>query len=132
MTGSKSTLYEYDRVGELTIEKVYDENGQDNDQEYFVKLLRDTNRAYDTAIVFGDDDNPGQSWYNVYNQNTSRISDDKGKEICNWKVNNLISFHTSINCWEYKPGETLAGYGRWFSPEKITCIEDWVKDMGSN
>jgi len=124
ITGSKSTLYSYEEISLLDVTSIYDENGMDNDQVYFKKLLSQDERSYQTAIVFGDNDEPGHGWSNEYNRGTGTISNKDGQELCKWKVENLISFHT--NRWGHDY-ETIAGYGRWFTPDNIEHINDWVE-----
>lgn len=121
ITGSKSTLYDYTELNKLNIETIYDENGMDNDQVYFRKLVS-VEQEYDTAIVFGDDHVPGYPWKNEYNQGVKSISTEDGKELCKWKINKLISFHTYSS-------KDVAGYADWFTPENIINIENWVKDL---
>ena len=115
ITGSQSTLYEYEEVHTLDVTTAYN-NGMNNDQAYFKALLTSEVRHYKTAIVFGDNDHPGHTW----NGDDVRISDDDGKKLCLWKVEKLISLHT-------RNDETVAGYGRWFTPEETEHITDWVK-----
>ncbi len=122
ITGSKSTLYDYSDIEKLDIDTIYEENGMDNDQVFFKKLVTEQERHYNTAIVFGDDHTPGYDWSNAYNRNTRTISSEDGKDLCKWRVNKLISFHTSSK-------ERVAGYGDWFSPDSTTHITDWVKDL---
>ena len=125
ITGSKSTLYPYEELGDLNIENLYDENGMGNDQYWFRKLVTGDERSYKTAIVFGDNHSPCDSWNNDKNRENrcSRISEEDGKEMCKWKIEKVISFHTDTRgSYEY-----LAGYARWFSPKEITHIPDWVK-----
>jgi hypothetical protein len=124
ITGSKSTLYSYDMINDLDVTTIYDENGMDNDQLWFRKLLTEENRSYQTAIVFGDDDHPGQNWNNSFNRGSIKISDRDGRDLCNWKIENVVSFHTN----RYGGSNpNLAGYARWFSPDNVEKIEDWVK-----
>lgn len=121
ITGSKTTLYEYNRVKELDIEGIYHENGTDNDQIHFKKMVSEYKR-YNNIIVFGDDHHPGQTWKNEFNTGTVDISYSEGKRISKWRVNKLISFHTMSN-------NRVAGYGTWFSPSKIEFQKDWVTDL---
>lgn len=120
ITGSKSTLYEYEKISELNVDTIYEENGMDNDQMYFRKLVEGVERSYSTAIVFGDNDHPGRSWSNSFNKRSTSISDKSGQELCKWKVDKLISFHTRGTYY-------LAGYARWFKPETTERIKGWVK-----
>lgn len=112
VTGSVSILYPYEKLYELDVERVYNEVGRGNEAEYFKKLVSEP-KQYKSAIVFGDDDWPGG-----YSRN--RISNKDGKKLCKWEIEELFSFHKDSN-------ERLAGYARWFSPKKITCIKDWAK-----
>jgi hypothetical protein len=120
ITGSKSTLYPYESIHTLDIERIYDENGMDNDQAYFKNLVTEIKRTYKTAIVFGDNHSPCDSWSNVYNHGTKRISREDGKKLCLWEIDKLISFHTSSTKY-------IAGYADWFSPTEVEHIGDWVK-----
>jgi hypothetical protein len=120
ITGSKSTLYLYENLYTLDINTIYDENGMGNDQAVFKKLVMETEMKYETAIVFGDNHSPSYAWGNEYNKNTSSISTEKGKELCKWEINKLISFHTDNS---YR----IAGYSEWFEPKEIVKIADWVK-----
>lgn len=127
ITGSKSTLYPYERISELDIDTIYDENGTDNDQVYFRKLLEEAERDYNTAIVFGDNHSPCHAWSNDFNKDTSRISVEDGKKLCKWKVQKVVSFHTYTT--KSNGDQYTAGYADWFSPESIERIPNWVKDL---
>lgn len=120
ITGSKSTLYEYNDIDNLNVNTIYSENGTDNDQIYFRKLLSDDYRKYDTVIVFGDDHSPSRGWNNAYNKRTDYITLEKGKELCKWEVESIISFHTQTN-------KRLAGYADWFDCKNIEYMSNWVK-----
>jgi hypothetical protein len=120
ITGSKSTLYAYENLSELNIETIYDENGMDNDQVWFRKLVTSDRRKYKTAIVFGDNHSPCQNWHNEYNRDSSNISREDGKKMCEWEIEKLISFHTSSRSEQ-------AGYADWFEPKEVENIKDWVK-----
>lgn len=121
ITGSRSTLYPYEEVGELDIKELYDYNGMDNDQVYFRKLVEDP-KKYKTAIVFGDNHNPGYAWCNKYNNCSTPISIDDGKKLCKWEIDEIISFHTTES-------SKLAGYAEWFDCPNIQYIAGWVKDL---
>lgn len=125
ITGSKSTLYKYEELYTLNIDTIYDENGMDNDQTWFRKLV-ETEAVYSTAIVFGDNHNPGWKWTNPFQGKTGHISITDGKKICKWEVEKLISFHTKPKR-DGRETPEIAGYGLWFEPEEIEHIEDWVK-----
>ena len=115
ITGSISTFYPYEEMYKLDVEKAY-QNGMGNDQIHFKKIVSAEEKHYKTAIVFGDNDEMGYAW----GTNDKTISNEDGKKLCKWQIDNLISFHTQ--------GDThLAGYARWFSPLTIEKIKDWVK-----
>ena len=126
ITGSKSTLYDYERMHELNVNTVYEENGMDNDQVYFRKLVTASKRHYKTAIVFGDNHGPGWAWYNSYNKGTGTISQADGKKMCEWDIDKVISFHTS-NKAMYRGQRKVAGYAEWFTPKETEHVDDWVK-----
>ena len=120
ITGSKSTLYSYENLHELNVTTIYEQNGMDNDQVYFKKLVTSDVKHYKTCIVFGDNHHPGESWNNDYNRESRTISNFDGKKMCKWKVDKIISFHTTSN-------HQLAGYSRWFDTKDVEYIKDWVK-----
>lgn len=120
ITGSKSTLYSYEQLYELDVEIIYDENGMDNDQVYFKKLVSGDVKNYKTVISFGDNHHPGDKWSNKFNTSARFISDEDGQKICKWNVDKVISFHTTSN-------NTITGYARWFKPKEVEYIKDWVK-----
>jgi len=120
ITGSKSTLYSYENLCELDVERIYHENGMDNDQVWFKKLVSSEVKNYKTAIVFGDNHHPGDRWDNKYNNDTKTISDEDGKKLCKWNVDKIISFHTTSTT-------NIAGYARWFDTKEIERISNWVK-----
>ena len=115
ITGTISTLYPYEEIYKLDVEKAY-ENGMNNDQAYFKKIVSSDERHYKTAIVFGDNDSPCHSW----NFSDKKISIEDGKKLCKWKIDKLISFHTSGTAH-------LAAYGTWFSPLEEERIANWCK-----
>ena len=115
ITGSISTFYPYEEMYKLDVEKAY-ENGMNNDQAYFKKIVSGTEKHYKTAIVFGDNDSPCRAWTGK----DKTISIEDGKKLCKWKVDKLISFHT-------KGVDHLAAYSTWFSPIEEERIKDWVK-----
>jgi hypothetical protein len=127
ITGSKSTLYAYEEMYKLDVQLVYDQNGMDNDQVYFRKIVSADNRKYKTAIVFGDNHSPCQAWGNAYNQGTKTISRKDGKEICKWDIEKLISFHTSSGPNSEEKNLEIAGYADWFEPKETKHIKGWLK-----
>lgn len=116
ITGSKSKIYDYSILDSLDVEGIYNECGMNNEQKDFVRLIKEP-REYSSAIVFGDHHYPGDSW--AYGD--SQIPEAKGKEMCQWRVGELISFHVDSS-------RHIAGYGRWFDvPEgKIRKMENWT------
>jgi len=125
ITGSKSTLYVYEELHLLDITRIYEENGTDNDQAWFKKLVSTEKRVYETAIVFGDNHSPCNNWNNEFNKKTTTISREDGKKLCKWEINKLISFHT-------KSTEHIAGYADWFTVNEIEKIDNWVKYLVNN
>jgi len=118
ITGSKSTIYDYNYVSGLDIDLIYSENGTDNDQVYFKTPVSEY-RKYNTVIVFGDNHSPSMKWDNLYNRRTKTIPIEKGKEICKWDIEKIISFHTTSK-------DILAGYADWFNTDNVEYIENWV------
>lgn len=120
ITGSKTTVYDYSELSSLDVKKVYDDNGMDNDQIWFKKLVTGDDRKYKTVIAFGDNHSPSQIWSNEFNEGAKRISREDGQKMCKWKVDKLISFHTTST-------DHIAGYADWFTPSEVEKIKDWVK-----
>jgi len=118
ITGSKSTLYEYGNLHELDVDKIYKQNGKDNDQKYFLDIISKP-KNYGTAIVFGDDDHPGYKWSNNFNRSSRDISITEGKKLNKFTAEKLISLHTREN-------SRLAGYALWFDTTDVTNVSDWV------
>lgn len=119
ITGSKSTLYDYTELYTLSVENVYKENGMDNDQSYFKEIVS-VAKKYKTAIVFGDNHSPCHKWKNEFNRKSVSITRETGKSLCEWKIDKLISFHTSED-------NEIAGYADWFIPSEIEHMSNWVK-----
>jgi len=120
ITGSKSTLYHYEELHTLNVETIYQENGMDNDQTYFKKLVSSEKKSYKTAIVFGDNHSPCSPWRNEYNVNNKTISREDGQKLCQWEIEKLISFHTTSD-------SHIAGYADWFKVKEVEKISNWVK-----
>ena len=118
ITGSKSTLYEYNEIDKLNINTIYNENETDNDQIHFIKIISEY-RKYDTVISFGDSDHPGHAWHNRFNYGSKKISVSEGKAINKWQINNIIDFYV-------KDSNDLTGYVRWFDCKNISQIKNWV------
>ena len=117
ITGGTSELYPYENVDGLDVDNIYSKHGLNNDQIYFKKIIMEP-RKYKTAIVFGDNDEPGYTWCG----NSTTISEEKGKELCKWEIENMLSFHTTSDHY-------IAGYGRWFNTTNITHMKNWVIDL---
>lgn len=115
ITGTKTTLYPYEEIHSLDIEKLYDENGMNNDQKYYKALVTREVKRYKTVVVFGDDHSPCDKW-----NSGKAITEKTGKEINKWEVEKVISFHTRNH-------SKIAGYARWFTPKEIEHIENWVQ-----
>jgi len=124
ITGSKSTLYSYENLYELDITTIYEENGMDNDQMWFKKLVTSDVKNYKTAIVFGDNHSPCYAWGNSFNKGSKTISREDGKKMCKWNIEKLISFHTSNKS---KYDKYTAGYADWFEPKEVEYVHNWVK-----
>jgi len=120
ITGSKSTLYYYENLYELNITTIYEENGEDNDQVWFRKLVESEEKHYKTCICFGDNHSPSDKWNNKFNRRTEYISREDGQKLCKWSIDKLISFHVQGDC-------NTAGYADWFKPIEIEKISGWVK-----
>jgi hypothetical protein len=128
ITGSKSTLYNYEEIHKLDLKKIYSENGMDNDQTYFKAIVQKDSRQYNTAIVFGDGHSPCQAWDNEFNEDSKQMSKQEGRDLCKWKVEKIVSFHTRSSSYTgFTP--KLVGYAEWFSTENITHMPEWVKDL---
>lgn len=119
ITGSKSTLYDYTEIDSLDVQKVYSDNGMDNDQVWFKDLVSNTYRKYNTVICFGDNHSASMKWKNEFNQGTKDIKIETGKKLCKWEVKQIMSFHTTSDT-------ELAGYADWFSTENIQYMSKWV------
>ncbi len=115
ITGTKTTLYPYEEISSLNIEKLYSENGMNNDQKYYKALVTKEVKRYKTVIVFGDDHSPCDKW-----NGGKAITEETGKKINKWEVEKVISFHT-------RDHSKIAGYARWFTPKEIEHIENWVQ-----
>ena len=120
ITGSKSTLYEYENLYKLDIDTIYEENGMGNDQTYFKNLVSAEKKRYKTVIAFGDNHSPCYAWGNEYNKGNRTISRADGQKLCQWEIEKLISFHTDGT-------QHIAGYADWFDPTEVEKIEGWVK-----
>lgn len=116
ITGTISTLYDYEEVYNLNIDNLYEVNGMNNDAIYFRKLIFGEKKQYQTIIGFGDNHTHLDSWQ----KGSKRISEEDCLKKNTWDVEKIISFHTSSN-------EELAGYCRGFKCSDITHIKDWVK-----
>ena len=75
ITGSKSTLYSYENLEDLDVERAYN-CGMGNESRQIRALLASDSRHYKTVICFGDDDAIGGNWGGY-----GSISDEDGKEL---------------------------------------------------
>tara|TARA_R110000868_G_scaffold14426_4_gene67206 strand:+ start:23345 stop:24337 length:993 start_codon:yes stop_codon:yes gene_type:complete len=116
ITGARSGLFDYTEVDALDLDQVYTDYGQNNEAKDFRKIVSQ-HRNYDNVIVFGDNHTPLDSW----NKDVV-LSKKQGYDICNFKVNKIISFHTT------HPGK-LAGYADMFDCSNVEHIQDWVKEL---
>lgn len=118
ITGTISTLYNYEEIGSLDIDTIYETNGLNNDQTHFKNIVTKDVRKYRTAIVFGDNHSPCYPWQEAI----SSISREDGRKMCQWSIDKLISFHTSST-------DKTAGYADWFTVDdrNVEKIADWVK-----
>lgn len=122
ITGSKTTLYEYDKVSSLDVKTIYKENGVDNDQLWFKDLVS-VPRKYNTVIAFGDNHHAGMTWRNEYNgKEVTKISYEEGKRINKWSCNKIISLHTTSD-------KELAGYATWLDCPNIEYVSNWVQHI---
>lgn len=122
ITGSKSTLYDYSKIDELDVTKAYYENGTDNDQVFFINLVKQY-RRYNNVISFGDNHSPGHKWRNEYNKKSRAIPLEEGINKYNkWEVNKIYSFHTHET-------DSITGYASWFGCKNVEYMKNWVEDL---
>lgn len=117
ITGSVTKLFKYEELDRIDLLAEAKAIGRNNDQAHFKKIVS-VPMVYNTIFSFGDDDNPGNNW----KSGDTRISDEDGKKICNWKVNKVISLHTKSN-------RSQTGYTRWFEPKEIEHVKDWLVSL---
>ena len=125
ITGSKTTLYSYENLGDLNIDTIYEENGMSNEGSMYQDLVSSDERYYQTAIVFGDHDRPEQ--YNIYNESSRKYARtlEDGIKVTKWRIGKLISFDTSTG--KDTSNARTAGYGRWFNAKEVEHVGDWCK-----
>lgn len=116
ITGARSGLFDYSVVDTLDIDEVYRDYGQNNECRDFRAILSE-HKTYDNVIVFGDNHTPLDCW-----GNEKRLSFKQAKDVCNFKVNKIYSFHTTDN-------SRLAGYADMFDCNSVDYISNWVKDL---
>ncbi len=115
ITGRETILFEYENLGNFDPTTAYDLYGNSNESIMYRALVTNSVKHYETAIVFGDNHSPCDSW-----SSEKRISREDAQKLCKWKVNKLISFHTTSST-------EIAGYADFFSPTETENIKDWVK-----
>ena len=118
ITGSHTSLYTYEDVHTLDIETIYEVNGTANEGFEYRALVTADDRHYATVIAFGDNHSPCDSWW--ANGKCDEISREDAQKMCKWKVDKLISFHTTST-------KETAGYADFFTPKETVKIADWVK-----
>lgn len=116
VTGTTTKLFRYEELDSIDLMKEAESIGRNNDQVYFRRLV-EIPAKYNTVFAFGDEDNPGNNW-----EGAGYISDEEGKEICNWEVEKVISLHTRSNTM-------LAGYLKWFKPKETEHVSNWLKTL---
>lgn len=117
VTGKKTYLFPYEEIPDLDIEGMYDAFGRGNESNMYRKLVTGESRIYDTAIVFGDNHSPCDGWTHSSRKGINR---DDAKKMCTWRVEKMISLHTSSD-------SIRAGYGDFFDVKEVQYIKDWVK-----
>ncbi len=115
ITGARSGLFDYSEVGDLDVNQVYTDYGQNNECKDFRKIVSEA-RNYDNVIVFGDNHTPLDKW------NAPAISQKQAYEICKFNVNKIFSFHTTNF-------NKLAGYAEMFNCSNVEHVQDWVKHL---
>lgn len=115
VTGTKTYLFPYEEISGLDVEGMYSEFGQGNEARMYRALVTGESKKYTTAIVFGDNHTPCESW-----GASGNISRENAKKQCNWTVERMISLHTTSNT-------TRAGYGDFFDVKEVKHISDWIK-----
>jgi hypothetical protein len=124
ITGARSGLFDYTEVDALDLDQVYTDYGQNNEARDFRKIVSQ-HRNYDNVIVFGDNHTPLDAWdYSTKNGNKPDvvISKKQGYDICNFKVNKIISFHTTSP-------DRLAGYADMFDCTNVEHVRNWVREL---
>lgn len=118
ITGKESILFEYENLHTLNVDEAYSLYGMNNECTMFRAIVTAEDKHYKTAIVFGDNHSPCHSWSaNGYSPSISR---EDAQKLCKWKVDKLISFHTTSD-------KHIAGYADFFDPKEIEHISNWVK-----
>jgi len=114
ITGKKTKFIPYEEVYSMDMQAIYDECGNSQECVEFRKIITDEVRDYKTCIIFGDNHSVCDSW-----GGEKRISKERGKELCKWKIHKMIAFHTT----EYG---VMPGFGDWFDPEVVEYVDKWV------
>jgi len=114
ITGKKTKFIPYEEVYSMDMQAIYDECGNSQECVEFRKIITDEVRDYKTCIIFGDNHSVCDGW-----GGEKRISKERGKELCKWKIHKMIAFHTT----EYG---VMPGFGDWFDPEVVEYVDKWV------
>lgn len=115
ITSERTTFYPYEIIHSLNVDNIYKENGRGQESAMFRKLITSERRVYKTCICFGDYHSPLDDW-----GSGKTLSKEDGQNICQWQIEELISFHTTSD-------EDTAGYADMFRPKTVNVIKDWVK-----
>lgn len=111
ITSGKTVLIDYEQVPNSDIIQIAKDSGSGNEGIMYQNIVKQ-HLEYGNIISFGDDDHPG------YFGNIR-----EGEQICNIKVDTLISLHTNSR------SENITGYARWFKPKTVKKVTDWVKTI---
>lgn len=115
ITGRDTIFIPYEEIQSMNIDEIYDKYGSSQECKVFRNYITTDVKHYTTCITFGDNHSVCDSW-----GSEKSISKEKGKELCKWKIEKLICFHTT----DYG---TIPGFADWFDPKEVVHIRDWVK-----
>jgi len=115
ITGRHTLFVPYEQLHTFDIKEVYSTHGNGQECQEYRELITNSEKEYNVCVAFGDFHSISQSWGGANN-----ISKEDGKILCKWKIDELISFNTDSNT-------EITGFAEWFSPNKTTIVQDWVK-----